>query len=133
MSNAVGRTKTNTYANIAEALDFINDRLSYSIVLGVDKNGNISINAPDDIYRFNIHDVKMHRTDRTYDKNDWFPFVVPGGFAPGVLVECNGCIRQYSSPGSFDTMDEQVFQCGNMSDAREVLKALSYIKGFTKK
>jgi hypothetical protein len=129
----LSRNKANTYINIAEAIDFINDRLSYSIILSVDPTGNVSINAPDDIYRFNIHDVKMNKTDRKAERYDWLPFEVPGTFAPGIIFGCNACIKQYDGPGSYYTMDEQVFQCATMNDAKEALKALSYIKSFVKR
>lgn len=126
------RNKTNTYINIGEAIDFINDRLSYSIILGIDQAGIMSINAPDNIYRLNIHDVKMNKTDHRAERYDWLPFEVPGGFAPGIIFDCNACIKQYDGPGSYLTMDEQVFQCATMNAAKEALKALSYIKSFVK-
>jgi hypothetical protein len=129
----LSKTKVNSYANVAGAIDFINDRLSYSIILAAEPNGQISVNAPEDIYRFNVHDVDIQRTDRTSERYDWFPFISDGTFAPGLRIECKDCIKQYGSPGNYKTLDEQVFQCGSSSEAREVVKALQYIRSFTKK
>ncbi len=125
----VSGTRTDTYKTVAGAIDFINDRLSYSIVLMMDKNGILTINSPDDIYRFNINDVKMSKTDHSNARTEWFNLPVPGNFAPGVLFNCNDCIKQYDAPDNFDTLDEQVFQCKNMEDVKEVIKALTFLRG----
>ena len=131
--NNVSKVKTTKYINVDEAIDFINDRLAYSMILSVDKAGNMIINSPDDIYSFNLHKVKYSKTNRRSDQNDWFPFVTSSSFAPGVMVECNNCIRKSDEPGSTDSEDEQVFQCDSPKDAAEVIKALDYIKSFTGK
>jgi len=123
-----GGTGPDSYKNVKEAMDYINNRLSYSIILGIDKSGNITMNSPEEIYRFNIHDVKMSKTDHRNFKSDWFRVSIPVDYSPGVLFECNDCIKQCDSPGSYETVDEQVFQCGSLKEANEVLKALTYIK-----
>jgi hypothetical protein len=128
----IGGTGPGSYKNVNEAMDYINSRLSYSIILGIDKTGNITINSPDDIYRFNIHDVKMSKTDHRNFKSDWFRVRIPVDYSPGVLFECNDCIKQYEAPDSYDAIDEQVFQCGSLKEANEVLKALAYIKSLNK-
>ncbi len=120
--------RTGTYKNIPEAINFINDRLSYSIILGIDQSGNMSINAPEEIYRFNIRDVTIKNAFNHKTRSEWFPFVIIDGPSTGVLVECKDCLKKYDSPGSSDRLDEQVFQCGSMSEAKEVLKAFMYIK-----
>jgi hypothetical protein len=132
MRNVTGKS-TSSYKNSQEAIDFINDRLSYSIILGLDKTGNITINAPEEIYRFNIHDVKISSALNHKTRSEWFPFVITNGPSTGVLVECNDCIKQYESSNSFDKLNEQVFQCGNMTQVKEVLKAFTYLKGIVKK
>ena len=129
----VSGAKTSSYKNVNEAIDFINDRLSYSIILGIDHTGNISINAPEDIFRFNIHDVKFNSAANHRTRSEWFPFVVTNGPSHGVLVECNDCIKQYNTPDSFDKLNEQVFQCGSGTEVKDVLKALTYINGAVKK
>ncbi|MCX6306167.1 MAG: hypothetical protein NT040_14485 [Bacteroidetes bacterium] len=126
-------TRTGSYKNVPEAIDFINDRLSYSIILGIDQGGNMMINAPEEVYRFNIHDVKFNNALNHTTRSDWFPFVISDGPSTGVLVECNDCIKKYDAPDSFDKIDEQVFQCRNMTGVKEILKALTYIKGVIKK
>jgi hypothetical protein len=121
------------YANVGEAIDFINSRLSYSIILGIDKTGNISINAPDEIYRFNLNEVKTNSAISRSTSSDWFPFSFPGTPAIGVMVECNDCIKQFETPDSFDTLDEQVFQCSTTADVKDVIKALTYLRDAVKK
>jgi hypothetical protein len=132
--NNVSSSKKSSYVNVAEAIDYINDRLAYSIVLGVDKSGNVAINGPESIFRFNVDEVTISKTNRQSDRNDWFPFVITGSYAPGILVTCKKeCIREFSSPSKFETLDEQVFQCGNSQEAKEVEKAFGYIRTFTGK
>ncbi|MFZ4521143.1 MAG: hypothetical protein ACOYNC_05530 [Bacteroidales bacterium] len=132
LRNVTG-SNTNSYTNVNEAINYINDRLSYSIILGLDLAGNITINAPDDIYRFNIHDVKINNALNHKSRSEWFPFVYTDGPSTGVLVECNNCIKQFDGPGSYDSIDEQVFQYGSAGQVKEVLKAFLYLKGATKK
>ncbi len=125
--------RTGSYKNVSEAIDFINDRLSYSIILGVNQAGIMTINAPEEIYRFNIHDVKMNTSANHKARSEWFPFVITDGPSTGVLVECDDCIKKYDKTDSFDKLDDQVFQCGSMSEVKEVLKAFTYIKVSVKK
>jgi hypothetical protein len=127
LKNVNGK-RTVSYNKIKEAIDFINDRLSYSIILGIDKSGLITLNAPEEIYRFKLKEVKISKTDHRNTGSDWFNIRIPGDYAPGILVECNDCIKKYESPVSYDFIDEQVFQCRTMSDVKEVLKALEYLK-----
>ena len=129
----VSGARTDSYKNLAEAINFINDRLSYSIILGIDQTGNIILNAPEEIYRFNIHEVKINNAVNHKTRSEWFPFVITEGPSTGVLFECNDCIQKYDAPGSYSTIDEQVFQCWRMADTKDVIKALTYIKGSLKK
>ncbi len=128
----VSGARTDSYKNTAEAIDFINDRLSYSIIMGMDKAGNLTINAPDDIFRFNISGVKFSKTDHSNARSEWFNIPIPGNFAPGVLFECSDCIKKYNGPEDYDTMDEQVFQCSGSTEVKDVLKALSFLKSSIK-
>jgi len=129
----VSRNFTSNYTNIQEAIDFINERLSYSIVMNVDNQGNISINSPDDIYRFNLRDVEIYKAIRKKSGIDWFNVVINDGSLNGVMFECDECIKKYDDPDSYDTMDEQVFQCETSSEVKEVVKAFSYIQANIKK
>jgi hypothetical protein len=131
LRNVTG-TKTTAYKTAAEAINFINDRLAYSIILGLDQNGELTINAPDDIYRFNIKTVKMTKTDRREISSDWFRVPIPGDYTPGVLVECDDCLKKYNEPDDYDTIDEQVFQCRDLNDAKDVVKALTFLRGTVK-
>ena len=75
-----------------------------------------------------IKEVKISKTDHRNISSDWFNIPIPGDYSPGVLVKCIDCIKKYESPGSYDSIDEQVFQCRTMSDVKEVLKALEYLR-----
>ena len=130
--NVTGK-RTNNYTNTMEAINFINDRLSYSTILGIDQSGNMTINAPEELYRFNISDVKVSNAQNHKTRSEWFPFVITDGPSTGVVFECNTCIRKFDAPNSFDRLNEQVFQCETMGEVKEVLKALTYIKGVAKK
>ena len=127
LRNVTG-VRTGSYKNIPEAINFINDRLSYSIILGTDQSGNMVINAPEEIYRFNIQDVTIKNALNHKTRSEWFPFVIIDGPSTGVLIECKDCLKKYDSPISSDRLSEQVFQTGNMTEAKEVLKAFMYIK-----
>lgn len=131
LQNVTG-TKTQSYKSVAEAIDYINDRLTYSIILGLDKNGELTINAPDEIYRFGLKEVKMTTSDRKEFRSDWFNLPLPGGYTAGVLIECHNCLKKFTEPGVYDTVDEQLFQCGDMSEAKEVIKALTFLRGTVK-
>jgi hypothetical protein len=132
LRNVTGK-KTNSYASTPEAIDFINDRLSYSIILGIDQTGNMTINAPEELYRFNIHEVKISNAQNHSSRSEWFPFVITDGPSTGVLFECNDCIKKYDEPQSIDKLDEQVFQCWSAKEVKEVLSALNYIRNSVKK
>jgi hypothetical protein len=125
--------RVNSYTNVAEAIDYINARLSYSIILGVDRAGNVTLNAPEEIYRFNLNDVKMSKALNHKIHSDWFSFFGIDDGSSGVLMECKNCISKYESPDSQEKIDEQVFQCGSVSDIRDVLKAFGFIRNSIKK
>jgi hypothetical protein len=132
LRNVTGK-RTNSYSNTQEAIDFINDRLLYSIILGIDQTGIMIVNAPKEIYQFNIHDVKINNALNHKTRSEWFPFVITDGPSNGVLLECNDCMKKYDAPDSFGKLDEQVFRCTSRMEVKDVLKALTYIKGMTKK
>ena len=126
----VSGAKTDSYKTAAEAINYINDRLAYSIILGLDKNGILTINAPDEIYRFGIREAKVTATDRKENRSDWFGLPLPGSSsAAGMLVECNGCLKSFTEPGESKSVDEQLFQCRSLGDAREVITAMDFLKG----
>ncbi|MEI7725811.1 MAG: hypothetical protein WCK09_11950 [Bacteroidota bacterium] len=124
--------KTDNYKNVIEAIEYINDRLQYSIILGIDPTGNITINAPEEIYRFNIHEAKADYAKNHERRSDWVPFIYTDGPLTGIIFECKNCIKKYESPDSYEKLNDQVFQCRNKSDVTEVLKALTYIKASLK-
>ena len=102
--------RISSYTDPVEAINFINARLAYSIILGIDHNGVLTINAPEEVYRFNVNEVKLSRALNQKVRSDWFSFIHVDGPANSVLVECRSCISKYNAPGSPDTLDEQTFQ-----------------------
>ena len=125
--------RVSTYSTLEEAIDFINARLMYSIILDIDHSGNLTMNAPEEIYRFNISEVKMTNALNNKSRSEWFPFINNNNSCTGVLVEGSDGISKYDVPGSFDKLDEQVFQCGSASEVRDVLKAFTWIRSTIKK
>ncbi len=125
--------RVNSYSNAAEAIEFINTRLLYSIILGISREGILTINAPEEIYRFNLNEVKLSSSLNHKVRSDWFSFIHVDGPSRGVLAECNDCISKYDSPKSSDKLDEQSFQCGSVSEVKDVLKAFTYLKSAIKK
>ncbi len=131
LRNVTG-VKTAKYSSVPEAIDYINDRLSYSIIMGMDKNGVLTVNAPDNLYRFGIREVKVTWTDRKEFRSEWFNMSLPGGYTPGVLVECRNGLKKYSEPDDYDAVDEEVFQCASLDDAKEVVKAMAFLRSAVK-
>ena len=124
---------SNSYSNVAEAISYINARLTYSIILGMDNSGTVTINAPEEIYQFNLNTAKLSSARNQKSRSEWFPIIFNSGSTTGVLAECSNCIRKSESPGSTENLDEQVFQCGSSSEVRDVLKAFTYLKSTIKK
>ena len=122
-----------SYTNPVEAIDFINARLVYSIILGVGHDGILTFNAPEEIYRFNLNEVKLSSALNHKVRSDWFSFINVEGPANSILVECKNCIRKYDAPASSNTLDEQAFQCGSVSEVKDVLKALAFLRNSIKK
>ncbi|MEI6681000.1 MAG: hypothetical protein WCO44_00150 [Bacteroidota bacterium] len=122
-----------TYSTPEDAIDYINARLLYSIILDIDHGGNLTMNAPEEIYRFNINEVKITSALNTKSRSEWFPIVINNNSGTGILVEGHDGISKYDAPGSYDKMDEQVFQCGSASEVRDVLKAFAWIRNAIKK
>lgn len=124
----VRRNHLTSYKTLDEAITFINNRLRYSVILGIDSKGMLSINAPSEVYRINMKKAKFNYTDRNRVNVDWFGIRIESDNIDGVLVECRNCIEKYSDPRDYDITNEQTFQCESEQQVREVLKALTFIK-----
>ncbi len=132
MLRNVKRNRVTTYTNIGEAINYINDRLIYSIVMSVDKNGIMSINAPNDIYRVNLKKARFSYSENSKVNIDWLGITFDGNRIDGVKIICDNCLEQYNTPGDKEVTDDQTFQCESESQVREVIKAMTYIKEMSK-
>lgn len=124
----VKRNRLSGYTTVAEAIDYVNDRLTYSVIMGVDDKGVMSINAPDEVYRVHLKKAKFRYTENSKMNIDWLGITFDSGRIDGVQVECNNCLEKFSSPGDKDIVDEQTFQCESETLVKEVIKALTYIR-----
>jgi hypothetical protein len=117
------------YKTIAQAVDAINDRLDVSILMGVDAKGEVVVNAPDRIYRFNILDCQFRRAR----ERSWFFGLVRGFDGEGVTIEGRKGLQKFEDGHFYDTVDEETFSCRSSFEVREVVQALDFIQDQTRK
>ena len=132
----VSGTKNQNYSTISEAIDFINDRLEISIIMDVNKSGEVTINAQESIYRFNIKDVNFKKSVSFYSSGNILKnlFFKDGKEeATGVKIAAHNGIRKYTDGKIDETMDEQEFSCYGEYRVKEVIKALRFIQDSCKK
>lgn len=124
----VSRKETNHYSTMAEAIDYINDRLKYSLILDVTDQGEVLVNSPDHIFRFNLRDVTIEES-KEKSRYEFGPVVViRTGDISGILFECDECIRRYDDPYSYDILDDQDFQCIHESDVKDTHQAWIFLQ-----
>ncbi|OFY30963.1 MAG: hypothetical protein A2X09_17290 [Bacteroidetes bacterium GWF2_43_11] len=132
MLRNVKRNRLTSYSNIVDAISYINDRLTYSVIMGVDNNSIMSINAPNDIYRVNLKNAKFSYSQNSKVNVDWLGITFDGNRIDGVEIICNNCLEKFNSPDDKEVIDNQAFQCESETQVREVLKAITYIKEMSK-
>ncbi|PKP23696.1 MAG: hypothetical protein CVU06_06935 [Bacteroidetes bacterium HGW-Bacteroidetes-22] len=132
MLRNVKRNRLTSYSNIVDAISYINDRLTYSVIMGVDNNSVMSINAPNDIYRVNLKNAKFSYSQNSKVNVDWLGITFDGNRIDGVEIICNNCLEKFNSPDDKEVIDNQTFQCESETQVREVLKAITYIKEMSK-
>lgn len=125
LRNVTGR-KTTSYSTIAQAVDYINDRLAYSIILRIDDNGMATVNSMEKIFIFDVRAGAFSQDDdRSLLKNIINIF---SGGDRAVRVESVDGINGYEGGKSDERMDEQSFQCKSESDVKDVIKAFDFVK-----
>lgn len=124
----VKRNHLTSFKTVGEAIQFINNRLRYTVVLGIDSKGVLSLNAPSEIYRVNMKKATFRYTDRSQVNVDWFGISFDSGRIDGVQIECRNCLEKYSEPRDLDIVSEQTFQCESEQQVRDVIKALTFIQ-----
>ncbi len=132
----VSGTKNQNYSNINEAIDFINDRLEISIIMDINKYGEVSINSQDNIFRFNIKNIEIKKAVSLFSsgnflKNLFFKSIRQE--VTGVKIAGYESIKKYADGKLEETLDEQDFSCGNEYRSKDVFKALKYIQDNFKK
>ena len=105
------------YRTIGEAIDYLNDNLVYSVILDLDENGIMTINAPSRIYRVNIIEAEFYPYDWSGDGK--------------VRVYGDWCISTSDDErGRYDQYTPRVeFNVHYFNRAKPGVRALYYIKG----
>lgn len=102
------------YTGVNQAIDFINDKLEVSMIVGVDDRGILLVNAPDCLYRVDLH----HAEFGVIDAND----------APKVRFYGEWCIRQVDEDKEEKVIARESFLTHYRSDTWQVVRALYAIK-----
>jgi hypothetical protein len=124
LRNVTG-ARTPAYTTIQGAIDAINDRLAISIVLGIDPQGDVAINASDAIYHFNIADGTFGKARGRFRLLG----LIHLGLEEGARISSAKGLRKYSDSTQWDSVDDQTFSCASASDTQAVLQAFEFIKG----
>ncbi len=105
------------YRTIGEAITYINDNLAYSVILGLDENGIMTVNAPSRMYRVNIIEAEFSSYDWSGDGK--------------VRVYGDWCIRVSDDDrGRYDRYVPRVeFNVHSFTRVKPSVRALYYIKG----
>jgi hypothetical protein len=103
------------YATVGEAMDFVNDTLEASVVLKVDEKGTLTIQAPDTFY-----DVDLARAE--FGLND-------SSDSPRVRIYGDWCLDVYPNRRLDKAAARESFSTRSRHGARDVIKALYYLKG----
>ena len=117
-------TRSPAYTTIPEAIDALNDRLAVSIVLGLDAQGDLLINASDAIYHVKLADC----TFRKPKERIHLLGLIHLGQEEGVNIASPKGLRKYVDSVRWDTVDDQTFSCESESDTRAALQAFDFIK-----
>ncbi len=105
------------YKTLGQAIDFINDNLSRSVILGLDETGQMAINAPSAIYRIDMKAAHF----ALKDWSDQAQLRVYGEWCVEVSQEKGRRVERFVPRESFSTHSN--------SRGRESVEALYYIKG----
>lgn len=127
LRNVTG-TRTNSYHNIQEAIDYINDRLEISVILHIDRRGKVTVNASESIYQFDLTDCEFDRgrqKDRVWGILRAF---FNNEEIDAVEIRCPDGMERYDEERFPETVDFENFQCRSSFAVREVIEALEYLK-----
>ncbi len=105
------------YRTLKQAVRFVNDNLLLSLILEVNDNGIMSINAPSAMY---LVDMKQAQ----FALNDWSD-------QPKVRIYGDWCVEMYEddNPRHRHFVPRESFSSRSASRARQCVRALYYIKG----
>jgi len=125
---AVTGAKTNAYSTVAEAIDYINDRLKYSLIQGVSDKGVVTINSQEYIFVFDIAQCTFSPDHADSILKEMFSFGDGDSFRKAILVTAREGIERYREGRLRDTIDDQDFQCRSQAEATEVIKAFGFVR-----
>ncbi|MBI2840395.1 MAG: hypothetical protein HYX75_18920 [Acidobacteria bacterium] len=126
LRNVTG-TRAKSYSTISQAIDYINDRLEYSILLNIDDKGTATVNSMDKIFMFDVGLTTFSQNRETNFLRNIFNIFARGG-REAVVVESHDGIERYEAGRRDEQMDEQPFQCKSEADVADVIKAFEFIK-----
>ncbi|MEW6367160.1 MAG: hypothetical protein AB1714_21225 [Acidobacteriota bacterium] len=124
---AVTGTRTKSYSTIPEAVDYINDRLKYSILMRVNDKGVALMNSMENTFLFDVRACKFgqgHATALLKSLLNLFDHESE----EALVVECHGGIGKYEDGRRTEPLDKQSFQCRSESDVKDVIKAFEFIQ-----
>ncbi len=126
----VSGNKTYTYSNLQEAIDYINERLTISIIMSINDKGFVSMNAAEDIFRFYVQDCQFQVAE---EKHTFWSviksiFVSKSNSIIAVEVQSWKGIEQYEEGILEDTLKEQTFSCKTSNHVNDVINAFNFIK-----
>lgn len=124
------------FNNIPKAIESINQRLSISIITEITPKGDVTLNASDKIYRFNLHDCHFEvKQERNPFKRSIMRMIQrwtdEDPFSSITLKSSNG-LKACTNPHYFTYKDKIDLSCRNQDDAKAMIDALAFIKGALK-
>jgi hypothetical protein len=128
LRNVTGAS-TRSYTTLSQAIDALNDRLTVSVVLGVDAKGVATINAPEAVYRMDLNTCEFRPEGGREERRGFFSWVTRD---PAVLIRSTHGLDRESDGVHARTVDEERFHTPSRADAEEAAKALAFIRGALK-
>ena len=102
------------YTTADEAKDFINDRLSHSLIQKIDPDGTVTMSTPGEKVKFNLKDVSFNFNGGNNDER--------------VRVACDNCIEHYEHKILTEKSSRQSFLCESEKEANLVIQAFRFLK-----
>ncbi len=122
----VQTTPLHRYRDIDEAVKYINDRLEISIITDIDKNGMVTINASEHIYKIPIKNSRFRIGRRRF--NVFLGFEITSGSRNMVEIFSPAGLERYRDKRLQRRINSEQFTARSRFDASEIIKALEFIQ-----